>query len=393
MAHLGLSSQTPSLAKKHVFEQSGGNGGRVRDGGGNGDGGGLGGDGGAGGDGGGGGGGGGLGGGGSGDGGGGGGRGARSGGGGGGGGGDGDGGGRRGGVAAARRAGVAAPPPPSKAIAPTMAAPTSTAAKTTMRHAEQRPQLRAVRRSADSESCSRSNCAYRLGVATLAVGAGVPSASSSDTRRSSAASSFASRTSGGGSCIDSSAGFAAGASTIESISREILARRLSSRAQTEEKHPPLQRNRAHPARTKMQIDDTHAFSGPKFIVFPQPKREHIRQTLLAATKVPRYGPDFYNFYGLKWSHEIGGKVYTIEMHQNKEKVWQMRVPCKSNTFLPDPTFETFVVLNSDLYIPYLREPDGAFGEVVTTHAVAHGRGKAQPQASRRAGGACYLEKL
>ena len=50
----------------------------------------------------------------------------------------------------------------------------------------------------------------------------------------------------------------------------------------------------------MQIDDTHAFSGPKFIVFPQPKREHIRQTLLAATKVPRYGPDFYNFYGLKW---------------------------------------------------------------------------------------------
>ena len=88
----------------------------------------------------------------------------------------------------------------------------------------------------------------------------------------------------------------------------------------------------------MQIDDNHAFAGPKFIVFPQPKREHIRQTLLAATKVPRYGPDFYNFYGLKWSHEIGGKVYTIEMHQNKEKVWQMRVPCKSKTFLPDPTF-------------------------------------------------------
>ena len=121
----------------------------------------------------------------------------------------------------------------------------------------------------------------------------------------------------------------------------------------------------------MQIDDTHAFSGPKFIVFPQPKREHIRQTLLAATKVPRYGPDFYNFYGLKWSHEIGGKVYTIEMHQNKEKVWQMRVPCKSNTFLPDPTFETFVVLNSDLYIPYLREPDGAFGEVVTKRTLWH----------------------
>ena len=121
----------------------------------------------------------------------------------------------------------------------------------------------------------------------------------------------------------------------------------------------------------MQIDDTHAFSGPKFIVFPQPKREHIRQTLLAATKVPRYGPDFYNFYGLKWSHEIGGKVYTIEMHQNKEKVWQMRVPCKSKTFLPDPTFETFVVLNSDLYIPYLREPDGAFGEVVTKCTLWH----------------------
>ena len=85
----------------------------------------------------------------------------------------------------------------------------------------------------------------------------------------------------------------------------------------------------------MQIDDTHAFSGPKFIVFPQPKREHIRQTLLAATKVPRYGPDFYNFYGLKWSHEIGGK-----------------------------------------------------GSRDEAHAVAHGRGKAQPQASRRAGGAC-----
>ena len=51
MSHLGLSSQTPSLAKKHVFEQSGGNGGGgFGDGGGNGDGGGLGGDGGAGGD-------------------------------------------------------------------------------------------------------------------------------------------------------------------------------------------------------------------------------------------------------------------------------------------------------------------------------------------------------
>ena len=47
MSHLGLSSQTPSLAKKHVFEQSGGNGGGgFGDGGGNGDGGGLGGDGG-----------------------------------------------------------------------------------------------------------------------------------------------------------------------------------------------------------------------------------------------------------------------------------------------------------------------------------------------------------
>ena len=58
------------------------------------------------------------------------------------------------------------------------------------------------------------------------------------------------------------------------------------------------------------------------------------------------------------------------MHQNKEKVWQMRVPCKSKTFLPDPTFETFVVLNSDLYIPYLREPDGAFGEVVTKRTLS-----------------------
>ena len=63
-----------------------------------------------------------------------------------------------------------------------------------------------------------------------------------------------------------------------------------------------------------------------------------------------------NVCGLKFSHEIGGRLYTIEMHLSKDNLWQMRVPRAS---------KSFVLLNEDLYLTYLRESDDALGNVVT----------------------------
>ena len=44
------------------------------------------------------------------------------------------------------------------------------------------------------------------------------------------------------------------------------------------------------------------------------------------------------------------------MHLSKDNLWQMRVPRAS---------KSFVLLNEDLYLTYLRESDDALGNVVT----------------------------
>ena len=106
-----------------------------------------------------------------------------------------------------------------------------------------------------------------------------------------------------------------------------------------------------------EIDDSHPFAGPDFIVFPHAKREQIRQALLDAHQVYRLQHLLgANVCGLTFSHEIGGRLYTIEMHRNKDNLWQMRVPRAS---------KSFVLLNEDLYLTYLRESDDALGNVVT----------------------------
>ena len=105
------------------------------------------------------------------------------------------------------------------------------------------------------------------------------------------------------------------------------------------------------------VDDSHPFAGPDFIVFPHYKREQIRQALLDAHQVYRWQHLLgANVCGLKFSHEIGGRLYTIEMHLSKDNLWQMRVPRAS---------KSFVLLNEDLYLTYLRESDDALGNVVT----------------------------
>ena len=120
-----------------------------------------------------------------------------------------------------------------------------------------------------------------------------------------------------------------------------------------------------PARpTTKIVDDSHPFAGPDFIVFPHAKREQIRQALLDAHQVYRLQHLLgANVCGLTFSHEIGGRLYTIEMHltdktkmPSKDNLWQMRVPRAS---------KSFVLLNEDLYLTYLRESDDALGNVVT----------------------------
>ena len=62
-------------------------------------------------------------------------------------------------------------------------------------------------------------------------------------------------------------------------------------------------------------------------VFPHAKREQIRQALLDAHEVYRLQHLLgANVCGLTFSHEIGGRLYTIEMHRSKDNLWQMRVP-------------------------------------------------------------------